>query len=271
MRQPAAAKPKKPRRRQTEQNNVSPGDKAKAAAIKAKAARIEQRVRDHHAIGQLANKLQAKRNISTTVFAAKHGIDPGTLRRSKQFAELYSAKTGTGGSGMSELDEICNLRRPNGLPLHWGFLPYLMTVKGSRKRRQMAAKAAAQGWSPARLHAEIRQLEGRSKGHGRKVELPTTPVEGLLHILREGRLWLARSKKLIPTLCSPERLRAGPLDAGTKTTLDEVAKLFTDVVAECDRLGKTLKEVKRSPPKLEAAKRKRGQNRNARTRQRPTR
>ncbi len=245
--------------------------RAKQSAIKAKAARIEQRVRDHHAMGQLANDAQAERNISTTDFAAKHGIDPGTLRRSKQFAELYSSKAGTGDKGMSELDEICNLRRPNGLPLHWGFLPYLMTVKGSKKRRQMAAKAAAQGWSPARLHAEIRELEGRSKGHGRKVELPTVPVEGLLHILREGRLWLARSKKLIPTLCSPDWLRDGWLDAATNTTLDEVAKLFTDVVAECDRLGKTLKAVKTSPPKSGTAKRKRGQNHNARTRRRPTR
>lgn len=243
----------------------SPEVRAKQSALQAKAARIEQRVRDHHAMGQLANDAQSERNISTTDFAAKHGIDPGTLRRSKQFAELYSAKAGTGDKGMSELDEVCNLRRPNGLPLHWGFLPYLMTVKDTKKRRQIAAKAAAQGWSPARLHAEIRQLEGRSKGHGRKVELPTTPMEGLLNILREGRLWLARSKRLIPTLCSPERLRAAPLDTETNTTLDEVAKLFTDVVAECNQLGKTLKAVKRSPPKLGATKRKRGQNQNART------
>lgn len=245
--------------------------KAKAAAIGAKAARIEQRVRKHHETGRLANKAQAERGISTTAFAEKQGLDPGTLRRWKMFAKLYSSESVSKRGGLSQLDELCMLRRPNGLPLHWGFVPYLTTIKNAKKRQEIAERAAANGWSPARLHAEIRQKEKRPSGHGRAVELPAAPVEGLQLVLREGHLWLSRSKKLITRLCSGEPVTSGSLTRDAKHLLDKVAKLFTNAQIECARFGEILEAAKRSPPKPREVKRRRGQNHNARTRQRQTR
>lgn len=239
---------------------------AKVSAIKAKAKRIEQRVRKHHKTGRLANQAQeAERSISTTAFAKKKGLDPGTLRRWKLFAKLYSALPTKKHNGLSELDILCMLRRPNGLPLHWGYLPYLLSIKKNKARREMAEKAATEGWSPARLHAEICAKEQRPRGHGRSVTIPTKLEDGVRHVLRESQLWLARAKKLVKQLCSPEVVHAQLFDTGTKTVLAEVAKLFRDVQAECVGFSEALDTAKQSPPKPKAAKRGGGQASKART------
>ena len=222
----------------------SPADKAKAAAIEAKAERIAERVRDNYAMGREANAAEANPGTSTTAFAEQEGVDPGTLRRWKLFARLYSDKPGTGPNGMSELDELCCLRRPNRLPLHWGFLPYLLSVKNRKKRRSFASEAAKNGWSPARLHLEIRRSEGRHEGHGRSVELPARPADAAQQVIREGRLWLSRVRKLTTEL-KPQSEAAKPsLMSLAEGDRNELLRLFREIGQECPLSMEVIESLK---------------------------
>lgn len=222
----------------------SPADKAKAAAIETKAERIAQRVRDHYAMGRKANAAEANLGTSTTAFAEREGVDPGTLRRWKLFARLYSDKPGTGPNGMSELEELCRLRRPNRLPLHWGFLPYLLSLKNRKKRRSFASEAAKNGWSPARLHLEIRRSEGRLEGHGRSVELPPRRADAAQQLIREGRLWLARARKLTTEL-KPQSEAAKPsLASLAEGDRIELLRLFREIGQECPNCVEIIESLK---------------------------
>jgi len=203
---------------------------AKQAAVTAKAERIVQRVKDHHAMGLEANTEQIKNGTTTEELAVKKGLDSGALRRFKLFAKSYSAE---------QLVEFCMLRRLNRLPLHWGYLPYLLTIKNPVKRTEMAANAATNGWSPTRLHAEIRKLEGRPPGHGRRVELPKNPTDAIQQIVREGNLWLARAKKFVVGL-APNKPASKTRRGDNKLDLSELTALLETVSSEIGRLRKQL-------------------------------
>gem|GEM_PF-1949691 len=224
---------------------------AKQAAVTAKAERIVQRVKDHHAMGLEANTEQIKNGTTTEELAVKKGLDSGALRRFKLFAKSYSAE---------QLVEFCMLRRLNRLPLHWGYLPYLLTIKNPVKRTEMAANAATNGWSPTRLHAEIRKLEGRPPGHGRRVELPKNPTDAIQQIVREGNLWLARAKKFVGELDSI-RDRVKLRHAADQLELQQLAKFLAEVKSESARLEKQLT----SPPRPAKRPHKKGRRRKPRS------
>lgn len=251
-----SSKRKELRGRQAEIRDSSPAAKAKFAVVEAKAKRIVERLRKHHEMGQDANQLQAKQPISTVELAEKKQLDPGTLRRSKMFAKLYSSESGSGRGGLSEFQELCSLRRPTGLPLHWGYVPYLMTIKSRKKRREIAAKAASQGWSPARLHAEIRQIEDRPPGHGRSVELPATTADATLQVVREGRLWLSRAKKLVAVFSSQKEGKPKSSLNNSGTEQAELTNLFNQVSTECARLTEMVGMSKTSPSQSTAKPRR---------------
>ncbi len=232
MRHRSDKRSKKPTQQLTGKPVVRSTIIARPSAVQTKAERMTDRICKHHSVGCEANTEQAsEKPVSTAQFAAEQGIDSGALRRFKLFARLYSVPA---------MEEFCRLRRPNGLPLHWGYVPYLLTVKNAKQRRNLAKQTAANGWSPARLHAEIRAIEQRPPGHGRRVELPSHAVDGLHHVVREGRLWLARSQRLIASMCCSKPGESKPLDDGEVVALDEVAKLLKQVRVECLRLGKSI-------------------------------
>ena len=218
-------------------------------AIKAKAERIVQRLRDIHTTGQQAKIAQDEHEISTEAYADQNGFNAGTLRRWKKFAELYSTAPGPGRAGLSDFDVLCALRRPNGLPLHWGYLPYLLSVKKTKTRREMAQKAAGEGWSPARLHAEIRAKENRPRGHGRSVTIPASLEDASRHVLRESELWLARTKKLVKKLCSSREAEGQPVDPEGEAAMAETADLLKRVQGKCAWLLTLISAARRSRPR----------------------
>ena len=215
-----------------------------------------QRLRDIHRAGQEAKVAQAEQDASTELIADQKGLNAGTLRRWKKFAEVYSTEPETGRVGMSEFDILCALRRPNGLPLHWGYLPYLLSVKKTKTRREMAQKAADEGWSPARLHAEIRVKEKRPPGHGRSVTIPTKLEDGPRHVLRESELWLARAKKLVKKLCSPEVTQGQLLDPEVEAVMAETADLLKRVQGKCAWLLTLVSAAMKPRPKATAKTRR---------------
>ena len=86
------------------------------AVIEAKARRIIALLRKYHALGQ-PSKSKPKPMVDV---AKAHRIGVYTAYKARAFATAYSKR---------ELEALCRLRRPDGLPLSWAYVPYLLTVK----------------------------------------------------------------------------------------------------------------------------------------------
>ena len=67
------------------------------------------------------------------------GTNPMTLRRARQFAEVYE----TGG----EVESLLKLRTPEGLPLGWSHVQELISIKAKAERVRMQKRAAKEGWT----------------------------------------------------------------------------------------------------------------------------
>jgi len=189
---------------------VSPG-------VEAKANRMVDRLRQQHALGKAALHAE-KRGKSTGEFAARHAYSEHTMRKMKAFARHFS---------QADLDELCRRRRPNGLPIHWGFIPYLLAIEskhGVVTRKRFQNLAISEGWSVPRLNREIRERLGVS-GHGRAVDVPDDLEDGLQRLAEDLELFGRRCEKL------KEMAKA---------------KRKKSIYARCLRLSRTLAAAKRA-------------------------
>ncbi len=135
-------------------------------ATDAKAAQMVERLRHRYEIGQEANLTQ----LSIEEFAAKEGLSSHTVRKLKRFANAYSPE---------DLNEFCQLRRPNGLPLHFGYVNYLLVVADKVERQKLQQRLAREGWSATELAGRLpRKFRGASP-HGRPMKKPATLAAGL--------------------------------------------------------------------------------------------
>jgi hypothetical protein len=149
------------------------------SVIKAKAKRIIDKLKDYHHLGQLNDRQTPESTFdlavkqSTVDLAVKKGIGINTAFKARAFARHYTQR---------ELEALCRLRRPDGLPLNWAYVPYLLTVKDKRQRAQFEKQAAKIGWTAPELYAEIRRKlpTQRKPGGGRP------PVIGRL---KRDHLW----------------------------------------------------------------------------------
>jgi len=123
-----------------------------------------ERIRQQHRLGrQVIQAREAGKSIAD--LAERYPYSEHTLRKIRAFAEQYSD---------SDLDELCEGRRPNGLPLHWGYIPILLAIEAKRgklERKRFQARAIKKGWSVAELRRAMRQKIG-IKGHGRTMAVP---------------------------------------------------------------------------------------------------
>lgn len=155
-----------------------------------------KRLKDRYRVGQQAGRTE----LSIGEFAAIHGLSSHTIRRLRRLAREYTP---------SEFEELCALRRPGGLPLHVGHLPYLLVVSDKAEREKLQRRVAREGWSAPRLAAEIPGKYRRSTGgHGRPMKKPKTPAEGLRQVAEEAGRLRRRTKMVIELVqgCSGRKL-----------------------------------------------------------------
>lgn len=167
---------------------------ARTPAVVAKAKRMAERLLGHYRLGQTANR-QSK--LSTVEFAAKHGLNENTMRKIRAFAREYSE---------AELDEICRQTRPNGLPLHWGYVPTLLSVqsKGGKSARQKFQRLAIKhGWTVPKLREAIRERYGGKGGHGRALKPPTDLRAGIRQVVADAET-LSRGCRALAVLAAKE-------------------------------------------------------------------
>lgn len=204
--------------------------------IESKLERSLRRLRELHGIGKQANLAASQWGVTTAMFAVEYKIDEDSLRKYKRFARFYSDAPGSGLNGLSQLDELCNIRRLDGLSLHFSYVAILMSIEDSSQRQRMAQLAADNNWLAPRLQAEIRYRARRPPGHGRPMQTPATVLDGLQQILRDGGLWLRRATTVVDSLLVGSSHHYELHDRRVRRALRDVARLLRRVHAESSRL-----------------------------------
>lgn len=157
-----------------------------AAAVKA--------IRAFHELGRsLPAKASHKEGYgqgTVTVEAEKHGLNPDTVRKARQFADPVSGYT------VSELNALCRSIREvqqeqDGAVFGRTHLIRLLSVP-KKQRAKVQSLAIESGWSTAELEAHIAARFGSRRDGGRKRRVPSDLQGALVQLegLCEGwRRW----------------------------------------------------------------------------------
>lgn len=153
--------------------------------------KIIETLREHYRIGQ-----EAEKHGSTVAYALENGMSEHTVRKFRAFANGYS---------QAEFNSFCKLRRPSGLPLHSGYIKYLLAAEslaakrkknGKKERQRFEKLAATNNWSHSQLHAAIRAEYGVKNPHGRTMVVADDFEVAVHQAIKEGQEWFKRTKVL---------------------------------------------------------------------------
>lgn len=172
-------------------SRARPRCKSTDPIIEARAEKTSLNIREHWERGQKARDERATPGgRSLRQLALEYRINANTLRKERLFAELYRNET--------QLDELLCLRRPNGMPLHWGHVVYLITVADAKARRTFQNAAAKEGWSAPELREAIKQARGTDPAPGgRPQKIPASAERRLRLMIAETDRWLGRYRAVV--------------------------------------------------------------------------
>lgn len=101
--------------------------------------------------------------------AAGQRVSAGELFARRRFFLVYSEV---------QLDKLCELRKPDGMPLSWAAVKALVRVAAPSARRKLEVKAAREGMSAGQLRAMVTGKRRAGIG-GRPVKRPASAETGL--------------------------------------------------------------------------------------------
>ena len=163
---------------------------AAATKSKGKATDVGQAVKELRNYYQLGldvlaadEKNPRKRMYSKGVsmaFATRIGKARAYVDKARQFAATYTEK---------QLDELCSLRRPDGMPLGRRHVVALLSVKDKRQRKRLQRRAAEEGWGTRRLGEEITVIQGSGSSGGRRPRAPDSVDDALAQIVKMSDRW----------------------------------------------------------------------------------
>jgi hypothetical protein len=202
-------------------------DKKLPLSTQAKVERILDKVQRFYELGEQSFALPKS---GRRQFDEEVEVDANRMRRARGFAKAY----GKGG-----LRRFLSLRKPDGLPLHVGYIPHLLTVEDAKERRELEDAVVEHGWTVPDLIAEIRWRHPvRPKAHGRRIKPPVSAEAGIQQVVTTGILWMNRSDVVIgmvrqikPRAKVDERL----LDAATQ--FERLGKKALDAAKELRRIA----------------------------------
>ena len=113
-------------------------------------------------------------------FAEQLGVKRDYIDRARTFASTYSQK---------QFEELCSLRRPDGMPLSRKHISYLLSVKNKNERRRLQRMAAKQGWGTRRLGEEVATVQGSSSSGGRRPRAPESVKGAISQIVKMATSW----------------------------------------------------------------------------------
>jgi len=196
-------------------------------STQAKVSRILDKVREFYELGEKSRDLPKSERSQ---FDEGCGVDANRMRRARGFAREY---------GQGALKRFLSLRKPDGLPLHVGYVPYLLIVKDPKERRRLEVAAAKHGWTVPDLIAEIQRRHPTSQGaHGRRVKPPAGLDLGIQQLVTTGILWKNRSDVVVPMVrnCKPK-------GEGDRRRLQNAATTFEELGTKALELAKALKAI----------------------------
>jgi hypothetical protein len=108
------------------------------------------------------------------------------IEKARRFATVFSD---------DDVTELCALRGPSGKLGHWHAI-HLLTVRRKRDRLSLARRAAKEGWSVARLRAEVRQRSSKTSSGGRRPTKPDNVDVALVDIERLANKYIIWCKSM---------------------------------------------------------------------------
>ena len=91
-------------------------------------------------------------------FAARIDMARDYIDKARKFASKYTE---------SEFEELCAMKRPDGMPLGPRHVVGLLRITDKRKRKQLQRKAVLESWSTRKVAAEVSKLLGTAGSGGR--------------------------------------------------------------------------------------------------------
>jgi hypothetical protein len=170
---------------------------------------------------------------SVRLFAAERRVSPATVWKARAFADKYTEP---------QLEYLCGIRRKNGLPFHWGYVCFLVTVDEASVRRELAKEVVEHGWTSPELHAEIkRRFPGRgNEGVGRRRKVPESTADRLRMIANDAAAWARRCQWFTDELLKPPLASLGKDEADLKT---EARKALATIRLQAKRLSAQLAKL----------------------------
>ena len=140
-----------------------------------KESEAEAQLRAYHALGRkVLARIEGGKLDAATLRALDeetgYGLD--NIRKARVFARLYT---------QSQLDVLCALRTPRGMPLPWRHVQQLLKLPPGERRDALQRKAAELGWGLEELAAaiprKVRRTQTRREGgrpfvHGSRSRRP---------------------------------------------------------------------------------------------------
>jgi len=165
--------------------------KAPADAVprRDKEVEAEAQLRAYHALGrEVLARIEGGKLDAATLrqLDAETGYGLDNIRKARVFARVYSKE---------QLDDLCALRTPSGMPLPWRLVRQLLMLPPGETRDALQRKAAERGWGLDELAAAIprkQRLRQTRREGGRPFVRPGTVADGLRRIARHGDEWLRR-------------------------------------------------------------------------------
>ena len=113
-------------------------------------------------------------------FATEIGMARDYIDKARKFASKYTE---------SEFEELCTLRRPDGMPLGPRHVIGLLRITDKRQRKRLQRRAASEGWSTRRVAAEVSKLLGTAGSGGRQARVPVNVDDALAQIITMTNRW----------------------------------------------------------------------------------
>jgi hypothetical protein len=159
----------------------------KPAGESVKVRQAVQELRDYYQLGldvlKADRKNPNKRTYSKGVsleFAERIGKARDYVDKARQFVSKYTEK---------QFEELCSLRRPDGMPLGRRHVVALLSVEDKRQRTRLQRMAAKEGWGTRRLGDEITAVQGSRSSGGRRPRGPESIVGALVQIVKMSESW----------------------------------------------------------------------------------
>lgn len=203
------------------------------SARQAKAEAMIAKIWDHYRRGTEANEAQREGRQFPKDFATEHGVSVNTLRWEKRFATRYTKR---------QVESLCRLRRPNGLPLHWGHVMYLLGVDDKAQRKELERQAAEHGWTAPELNDAIpAEFRHRTEpGHGRPLKKPRSPSAGLRQLRSEADVLVRRAQHVLREVTP---VAEHGLDKALKQEVQSTADQLDELVKTGRRVARQLRAM----------------------------